>query len=109
MGGDGAGTEAEARFWAAVEGGDLAAVAGTLAVDGQRPFSEVLPRLAAWRRREQDRSVSEGWRYRIAWAPVPDPDPVPLAGTWLLWCRDRRARPGAGRGRGGRCARALRR
>ena len=35
-GGDGPGTEGEARFWAAVEGGDLQALAQTLAVDDQR-------------------------------------------------------------------------
>ena len=99
-GGDGTGTEAEARFWAAVEGGDLTALAGTLAVDGQRPFSEILPELAAWRRREQDRSVTGGWRYRIGWVPVPDPDPVPLAGTWLVVAPAGPARPARTR-RGG--------
>ncbi len=82
-GGDGSSVEAEARFWAAVEGGDVTALAGALAVDGQRPFGEVLPELAAWRRREQDRSVTGSWRYRIAWVPVAEPDPVPLAGAWL--------------------------
>jgi acyl transferase domain-containing protein/NADP-dependent 3-hydroxy acid dehydrogenase YdfG len=102
VGGDGAGTEAEARFWAAVEGGDLAAVAGALAVDGQRPFGEVLPELAAWRRRERDRSVTGGWRYRVGWVPVPDPDPVPLGGTWLLVVP-----AGAGADVAGWCARAL--
>ena len=75
-GGDGAGTEAEARFWAAVEGGDLTALAQTLAVDGERPFNEALPQLAAWRRRERDQTVTEGWRYRITWVPVADPDPA---------------------------------
>ncbi len=101
-GGDGSGTEAEARFWAAVEGGDLTALAGTLAVDGERPFNEALPQLAAWRRREQDRSVTEGWRYRITWVPVADPDPVPLTGTWLAVVPD-----GAGAEAAGWCARAL--
>ncbi|HEX4063909.1 MAG TPA: beta-ketoacyl synthase N-terminal-like domain-containing protein, partial [Streptosporangiaceae bacterium] len=84
VGGDGAGTEAEAAFWAAVEGGDLDSLAGTLAVDGQRPFCEVLPALASWRRRELDRSVAVGWRYRVSWVPVADPGTVRLDGTWLL-------------------------
>ena len=82
-GGDGAylaATEADALFWAAVEHGDLQA----LAVDGRRPFGEVLPELVAWRRRERDRSVTEAWRYRITWVPVADPDRVALAGTWLI-------------------------
>ncbi|MFF7756293.1 SDR family NAD(P)-dependent oxidoreductase, partial [Streptomyces sp. NPDC007971] len=83
-GGDGAGTVAEAQFWAAVEGGDLTRLADTLSVDGGRPFSEVLPALASWRRSERDRSVTAGWRYRVTWASVAEPDPRVLSGTWLL-------------------------
>ena len=83
-GGDGAGSVAEARFWAAVEGGDLRALAETLAVDGPRQLEQVLPALASWRRRERDHSVTEGWRYRVTWAPVPDPEPAVLSGTWLV-------------------------
>ncbi|WP_344405146.1 SDR family NAD(P)-dependent oxidoreductase, partial [Streptomyces longisporus] len=78
------GVEAEARFWAAVEGGDLTQLAETLAVDGALPFHEVLPALASWRRRELDRSVTAGWRYRVSWAPVAEPDSPVLHGTWLL-------------------------
>ncbi|MEU6236272.1 type I polyketide synthase, partial [Kitasatospora sp. NPDC047058] len=84
LGGDGASTEAEARFWAAVEGGDLTQLADTLAVDGGRPFNEVLPALAHWRRRELDRSVTAGWRYRVNWAAIAEPDARVLSGTWLL-------------------------
>ena len=83
-GGDGAGTPAEAWFWAAVEGGDARAVAEMVAVDGRQPFGEVLPALASWRREERDRSVTEAWRYRICWVPVAEPDRVALAGTWLM-------------------------
>jgi pimaricinolide synthase PimS2 len=81
---DGAGTAAEARFWAAVEGGDLAELAGTLAVDGQRPFSEVLPALASWRRRENEESAVADWRYQVTWVPVTDQDAAVLPGTWLV-------------------------
>ncbi|WP_443667719.1 type I polyketide synthase, partial [Kitasatospora humi] len=84
VGGDGASTEAEARFWAAVEGGDLTQLADTLAVDGGRPFNEVLPALASWRRRELDRSVTAGWRYRVQWAAIAEPDSRVLSGTWLV-------------------------
>jgi acyl transferase domain-containing protein len=84
MGGDGAGTEAEARFWAAVESGDLGQLAGVLEVDADQPFGQVLPALGAWRRRELDRSVTGGWRYRVGWTPVPDPDQARLSGTWLI-------------------------
>ncbi|MBO1419705.1 SDR family oxidoreductase, partial [Streptomyces sp. FH025] len=83
-GGDGASTEAEARFWAAVEGGDLTQLADTLAVDGDRPFNEVLPSLASWRRRELDRSVTANWRYRVNWAAITESDSRVLSGTWVL-------------------------
>ncbi|MFA7755162.1 SDR family NAD(P)-dependent oxidoreductase [Streptomyces sp. NRRL B-2790] len=84
VGGDGASTAAEAQFWAAVEGGDLTTLPDTLAVDGGRPFNEVLPALASWRRREQDRAVTAGWRYRMGWAQIAEPDPRVLSGTWLV-------------------------
>ncbi|MEU5540424.1 beta-ketoacyl synthase N-terminal-like domain-containing protein, partial [Streptomyces sp. NPDC020362] len=82
--GDGASTPAEARLWAAIENGDLAQIADTLAVDSTRPFSEILPALASWRRRERDRSVTANWRYRVTWAPVPETDPRALTGAWLV-------------------------
>jgi len=84
MGGDGSGSAAEAWFWAAVEGGDLGALAATLAVDDEERLAQVLPVLASWRRRERDRSVTGGWRYRVSWAPVADPEPALLSGTWLV-------------------------
>jgi short-subunit dehydrogenase len=83
-GGAEAASPAEARFWAAVEQDDVPGLSDVLAVDGRRPFSEVLPALAAWRRREHDRSATAAWRYKITWAPMADPDPAILAGTWLM-------------------------
>jgi acyl transferase domain-containing protein len=79
-----AGSAGEARFWAAVEQGDLAGVTDTLAVDGDRPLREVLPALASWRRRDRDDSTVAGWRYRIGWEPVAEPGPATLDGTWLV-------------------------
>ncbi|MFF4364442.1 type I polyketide synthase [Streptomyces sp. NPDC001604] len=81
---DSTSTEAEARFWAAVEDGDVAHLADTLAVDGARPFQEVLPALASWRRQEVERSVTAGWSYRMGWAHIEEPDSRALSGTWLL-------------------------
>ncbi|WP_051341809.1 type I polyketide synthase [Pseudonocardia spinosispora] len=81
---DGAGTEGEARFWAAVEHGDLAGLAGALDVDGERPFREVLPVLASWHQRDRAGSRTAGWRYRVSWSPLPDPAPATLTGTWLM-------------------------
>ena len=83
-GSGGAGTEAEALFWSAVEHGDLAGLAGALDVDGERPFSEVLPALATWHRRDREDSLTAGWRYRVSWTPLPEPDPATLTGTWLV-------------------------
>ena len=83
-GGDGASSAAEARFWAAVEAGDVQALSDALAVGGERPLAEVLPALAAWRRREAQRSVTAGWRYRAGWVPVADGAPAALSGRWLL-------------------------
>ncbi|WP_435838040.1 type I polyketide synthase, partial [Streptomyces chrestomyceticus] len=79
-----AGTEAEAEFWAAVEGEDLTRLTETLDVDGDRPFSEVLPALASWRRRDLERSLTADWRYRTTWAVVAEPDARVLSGTWLV-------------------------
>ncbi|MEU7154724.1 type I polyketide synthase, partial [Streptomyces sp. NPDC045456] len=80
----GGSSAAEARFWAAVEGGDLSGVVDTLALADQEQLNGVLPALASWRRRELERSATESWRYRITWAPVADPAPARLAGRWLL-------------------------
>ncbi|WP_335984370.1 type I polyketide synthase, partial [Streptomyces sp. CA2R106] len=83
-GGGSGSPDVEAAFWAAVEGGDLTRLGGTLALDAGRPFHEVLPALASWRRREQDRSTTAGWRYRITWSAVAEPDSRLLSGRWLV-------------------------
>ncbi|WP_307800976.1 type I polyketide synthase [Actinomadura violacea] len=82
-GGDGAGTVAEARFWAAVEGGDVTGLADALGVDGAR-LGEVMPALTSWRRRDRVESAAANWRYRVSWIPVGEPGPVVLSGTWLV-------------------------
>ena len=80
-GGDGA----EAGFWAAVDRQDLAGVAATVGVRGDAPLSQVLPALAAWRRRRQRESTVDRWRYRVSWQPVPGTgDGAVLRGRWLL-------------------------
>nr|WP_329956167.1 polyketide synthase [Catenulispora pinistramenti] len=83
-GADGSGLPAESEFWAAVEGGDLRVLADTLAVDGTRSFDEIVPALAAWRRRERERAAIDNWRYRVWWSPVADPQDVRLNGRWLI-------------------------
>ena len=39
--------------------------------------------LSSWRRRDQENSVIQGWRYRVSWKSVADPV-VALTGTWLV-------------------------
>ncbi|GAB1639956.1 type I polyketide synthase [Krasilnikovia sp. MM14-A1259] len=79
-----AGTPAEAEFWTAVENGDVAQLADTLELPDRQTIGELLPALTSWRRREQDRSVTANWRYRVGWSPVAEPDPGVLSGSWLV-------------------------
>ncbi|MEU0390190.1 type I polyketide synthase, partial [Streptomyces chartreusis] len=87
------GDPAEARFWAAVEQGDLDELARTLELPpdtdspgtGHRDAEQFLPALASWRRKLRDRSVLDSWRYRVVWKPMPRPPaPARLSGTWLV-------------------------
>ncbi|GAA2042501.1 hypothetical protein GCM10009839_51590 [Catenulispora yoronensis] len=75
---------AEARFWAAVEDGDLRELAEELAIDGRLPLNDLLPALATWRRRERADSVVGDWRYRVTWVQLPEPASAALTGSWLL-------------------------
>nr|WP_229397791.1 type I polyketide synthase [Micromonospora okii] len=75
----------DAEFWAAVERGDLTALAGQLgdaaAVDALTP---ALPALTAWRRaRARDAAVT-GWSYQVGWRRVDLGDAPAAAGRWLL-------------------------
>ncbi|MFE9728743.1 type I polyketide synthase [Streptomyces sp. NPDC005794] len=80
--------EVEARFWEAVEREDLEGLVAELDVaDGSAAeLGAVLPVLSSWRRQRRERSILEGWRYRVVWKPVPSgslPGSVP-AGRWLV-------------------------
>ncbi|MBC3839575.1 hypothetical protein GXW82_03175 [Streptacidiphilus sp. 4-A2] len=50
-------------------GGDVEGVSRALSLDGER-LRELLPALAAWRRRTRDESVTADWRYRVTWTPL---------------------------------------
>ncbi|HEY1968701.1 MAG TPA: acyltransferase domain-containing protein, partial [Pseudonocardia sp.] len=91
----------DVQFWAAVEGGDLAGLSGTLAAEADRPFREVLPMLASWRQHARGQATSAGWHYGISWPVVPERRTAELTGTWLL------VTDPAGRALAGVCARAL--
>ncbi|MEU4774945.1 type I polyketide synthase, partial [Micromonospora sp. NPDC023644] len=84
--------EVDARFWAAVEAEDLTALTAELAgATESEPvpdaaFADVLPVLAAWRRRHRDQATVDSWRYRDSWTPIaPDAAGEPaVTGTWWL-------------------------
>ncbi|MEU8280243.1 SDR family NAD(P)-dependent oxidoreductase, partial [Microbispora bryophytorum] len=77
----------EAGFWNAVTQGDLPALAAELGVEAET-VAGVLPALTSWRARGRERSLIDGWRYRVTWKPVADPGPATLEGTWLLLGED---------------------
>ncbi|MEU4626905.1 type I polyketide synthase, partial [Actinoplanes sp. NPDC023801] len=72
---------AEARFWDAIERGDLDRLAADLRVTSET-LDGVLPALTAWRREQRSTSVVDGLRYREDWAPL-HLSPSGLTGTWL--------------------------
>ncbi|MGK5677407.1 KR domain-containing protein, partial [Micromonospora sp. URMC 106] len=74
----------DGRFWAAVESGDPDRVGGELGLRGDEPFSEVLPKLAQWRREARQQSVVDSWRYRIVWRPATLAGRESLTGRWLV-------------------------
>ncbi|MFI0822802.1 type I polyketide synthase, partial [Streptomyces sp. NPDC021098] len=74
----------DGRFWDVVERGDVAALAGELAVDPGLSLAEVFPALSSWRRRQSMRSTVDGWRYRVSWKPVTDRSTASLSGRWLV-------------------------
>ncbi|GHJ16554.1 hypothetical protein TPA0908_45490 [Micromonospora sp. AKA38] len=81
--------EVDARFWAAVEAEDPAAVGAELAdvaEVSEDALTALLPALAAWRRRHRDQATIDSWRYRDSWLPVaPDGSAAPtLTGAWWL-------------------------
>ncbi|MFI0742235.1 type I polyketide synthase [Streptomyces sp. NPDC021100] len=77
-------------FWDAVEHADRQRLGTLLDLDGDRPLSEVLPALSAWRRTRRARAEADARRYRVVWRPVDTEAPAPDApdaaagGTWLL-------------------------
>ncbi|WP_448323714.1 type I polyketide synthase, partial [Streptomyces sp. DSM 41493] len=78
---------AESKFWEAVENEDLAAVAGTLAIDSDEARSTLSPLVRAmstWRKRHRDQEVADSWRYGVTWKPVTAAPAGALSGTWLV-------------------------
>ncbi|MFI5477464.1 SDR family NAD(P)-dependent oxidoreductase, partial [Streptomyces cacaoi] len=71
----------DTAFWAAIEAGDTDALADDLQLKAS-VLDEVLPALSSWRRRRRERSVVDGWRYRLGWDRIDTTGT--LSGTWLV-------------------------
>ncbi|MGW3328907.1 SDR family NAD(P)-dependent oxidoreductase, partial [Streptomyces virginiae] len=77
----------DARFWDAVERGDLPSLLAELEVDDDTSLSELIPALSAWRRQHQEQAQVDGWRYRVSWKPLTVPGGT-LGGEWLVVARE---------------------
>ncbi|MFI2712291.1 type I polyketide synthase [Micromonospora sp. NPDC018662] len=74
----------DAEFWAAVESGDLTALAGHLADDALDTLAPALPALTTWRRARTRRTPADRWAYQVTWKRL-DLDERPAAGgAWLV-------------------------
>ncbi|MEU7168256.1 type I polyketide synthase [Streptomyces morookaense] len=74
----------EARFWELVESADLSELAGELGTDEAELIGPALPVLSSWRRRNRDKSLLDGWRYRVAFRQLAEEPGAPaLDGLWL--------------------------
>ncbi|OQO89683.1 hypothetical protein B1813_22555 [Saccharomonospora piscinae] len=86
--GDGTGAEQlsadDARFWAAVERGDVAALAEDVEVSEDEPLKAVLPKLSSWRRKRHQLSVVDGWRYAADWRRLAGVSGGSVGGSWLV-------------------------
>ncbi|MFD8985390.1 SDR family NAD(P)-dependent oxidoreductase, partial [Streptomyces sp. NPDC059564] len=78
----------EARFWAAVENSDVAALTSSLDLAPDASLDSMVTRLAHWRRRSTETALIDSWRYRVTWTPTATQTQrgsrSPLTGTWLL-------------------------
>ncbi|WP_431977818.1 SDR family NAD(P)-dependent oxidoreductase, partial [Micromonospora haikouensis] len=75
----------DAEFWAAVERGDLTALAAQLGDDtALDALAPALPALTTWRRARTRDAAVNGWSYQVGWRPIDPADPPVSAGGWLL-------------------------
>ncbi|WP_437114760.1 type I polyketide synthase [Streptomyces longispororuber] len=78
----------DAAFWDVVRREDLDGLAGALELDPDAPLTSVLPALASWRQRQQERHEVDALRYRVTWKPLAGATAPgageSLDGTWAL-------------------------
>ncbi|SCG75708.1 type I polyketide synthase [Micromonospora coxensis] len=77
----------DGEFWAAVESGDLAALAGQLGEDAVHALTPALPALTTWRRARTRDAAVNGWSYQVSWRRVDLGDGT-ATGRWLLVAPD---------------------
>ncbi|MFC9929209.1 type I polyketide synthase [Streptomyces sp. NPDC127190] len=75
---------ADRRFWDVVERGDAEALAAETGIAEVAALRALLPALADWRRRQDERELVDSWRYRISWQPLPRAPLGTLSGRWLV-------------------------
>ncbi|WP_245712924.1 type I polyketide synthase [Micromonospora nigra] len=75
---------ADAEFWAAVERGDLTALAGQLGEEAIDALTPALPALTSWRHARTRDTALDGWSYRVGWEPVRPAPATGLTGRWLV-------------------------
>ncbi|CAM5237049.1 SDR family NAD(P)-dependent oxidoreductase OS=Streptomyces alboniger OX=132473 GN=CP975_27340 PE=4 SV=1 [Streptomyces alboniger] len=77
--------EGEARFWKAVEEGDLAGLAAELGAEGSdTALDELVPVLSSWRRQRRQDAAVERWLYQESWKPWTELAPAAFTGTWWV-------------------------
>ncbi|MFE3553213.1 type I polyketide synthase, partial [Streptomyces kronopolitis] len=74
---------ADAELWDAIERGDALALAGELAIAGDASWEEARTALSSWRRQRRERSVVDGWRYRVEWKPLAAQSGGVPDGRWI--------------------------
>ncbi|MEU2667201.1 SDR family NAD(P)-dependent oxidoreductase [Micromonospora sp. NPDC007220] len=76
----------DADFWAAVEQGDLSALATQFGDDGAAldALTPALPVLSTWHRARTRRAVVDAWSYRVGWKRTDITAEPARPGVWLL-------------------------
>ncbi|GAA5201790.1 hypothetical protein GCM10023322_82460 [Rugosimonospora acidiphila] len=74
---------ADDDFWQAVDSADLELLTEVLGVEEDASLADLLPALSDWRRRQQDESIVDSWRYRIEWQPRSTSADGRPGGRWL--------------------------
>ncbi|MEV5817614.1 type I polyketide synthase [Micromonospora haikouensis] len=86
----GAANPDDAGFWAAVERGDLTALAEAVATDDTPAYEALdalgpaLPLLTSWRRKRRRQSDIDSWRYQDTWKPLTGIANRGMSGTWVV-------------------------